>query len=94
MDRVIKFWNKMSKTYDVSDNMIALAKQKAMEKHIENVELRNIGIFDPGLQAGSFDVILAFNIFQFIKDENALLETKLLYEKPVNYFIAAKKREK
>jgi 2-polyprenyl-3-methyl-5-hydroxy-6-metoxy-1,4-benzoquinol methylase len=140
---------------DISDNMIALAKKKATEKQIENVEFRNIDIFDPSLQIGSFDVIMAFNIFQFIKDENVLLErlsqllsgkgvfiqatdchseyrsvmllimkilsrlkflpyvrswticelenslvknhfdileTKLLYEKPVNYFIAAKKK--
>jgi ubiquinone/menaquinone biosynthesis C-methylase UbiE len=207
MDRVIRFWNRMSKTYDISvyekykpvydeiislarkylkpndraldfacgtgsltlelsasvrqilgidisDNMIALARKKATQQCIENVEFRNTGIFGPGLQPGSFDVILAFNIFQFIKDEKALLErisqlltekgvfiqatdchneyrsvmvlimktlswlkylpyvrswtirelekslkenhfeileTKLLYEKPVNYFIAAKK---
>jgi ubiquinone/menaquinone biosynthesis C-methylase UbiE len=139
---------------DISDQMIAMAKKKAIERHFENVEFLNNSIFDPGLQPGSFDVIVAFNILQFIKEENALLEritqllsgkgifiqatdchneywsvmalvmkllsrlryfpyirswtikeleksleinhfeileTKLLYEKPVNYFIAAKK---
>ncbi len=70
---------------DISDQMIAIAKNKAIEQHVENVEFRDIGIFHPSLQAGSFDVIMAFNILQFIKDENALLNRikQLLSEKGI-----------
>ena len=59
---------------DTSDMMIELANKKAKDQHIENVEFRNTGIFDPALEPGSFDVVMAFNIFQFIRDENTVLE--------------------
>jgi 2-polyprenyl-3-methyl-5-hydroxy-6-metoxy-1,4-benzoquinol methylase len=70
---------------DISDQMIAVANKKAAEQQIENVEFRSISIFDPGLQPGSFDVIVAFNILQFIKDENDLLQRikQLLSEKGI-----------
>lgn len=70
---------------DISDQMIAIAKNKAIEQQFENVEFRVISIFDPYLQPGSFDVILAFNILQFIKDENTLLDriAQLLSEKGI-----------
>jgi len=59
---------------DTSDMMIDLANKKVKDQQIENVEFRNTGLFDPGLKPGSFDVVMAFNIFQFIRDENTVLE--------------------
>ena len=70
---------------DISDQMIAVANSKAAERNILNVEFRNIGIFDQELEPGSFDVILAFNILQFIKNEDVLLDriTRLLSERGI-----------
>lgn len=58
---------------DISDAMIDKARSKSSEKEIQNVEYRITNIFDSGLKPGSFNVVLAFNILHFFKDENEIL---------------------
>lgn len=53
---------------DVSPKMIALAKEKAAARKIDNVDFSSGSIFDGQFEAGSFDAILAFNILHLLED--------------------------
>jgi len=53
---------------DISPKMIEVAKSKADEKKISNIEFSQTDIFNDSLRKGSFNVVLAFNILYFLKD--------------------------
>jgi 2-polyprenyl-3-methyl-5-hydroxy-6-metoxy-1,4-benzoquinol methylase len=48
--------------------MIEIAKRKAVERKIFNVDFTQGTIFDECLKKGSFDVLLAFNILHYLED--------------------------
>jgi len=58
---------------DISAKMIEICKIKALERKIRNIDFERTTLFDEKLIEGSFDVIVAFNIFH-------------LLEEPHNYF--------
>lgn len=51
---------------DISSEMIEISKGKAAERGIENVIFERNDIFDSRYEPGSFDVILAFNVFHTV----------------------------
>lgn len=53
---------------DISTNMIETAKNKAKELNIQNVEFERTTIFDEKFKVGSFDAIIAFNIFHVLEE--------------------------
>jgi ubiquinone/menaquinone biosynthesis C-methylase UbiE len=53
---------------DISSEMIAVAKNNAVERGIANVQFLQAEIADPRLDGESFDVVLAFNIFHLVED--------------------------
>lgn len=53
---------------DISARMIELATEKTSDGGIENATFTQEDIFDERFEAGSFDVILAFNVFHTIPD--------------------------
>lgn len=53
---------------DLSSNMIDVAKRKADEEKIENIQFSPISIFDTTLEPESFTVVLGFNILYFLRD--------------------------
>jgi 2-polyprenyl-3-methyl-5-hydroxy-6-metoxy-1,4-benzoquinol methylase len=56
---------------DTSAGMVALARRRAEERAIHNVEFIRATLFDERLEAGSFDVVLALGVLHFF-DEPAL----------------------
>jgi len=53
---------------DISEGMISSAKQNAVKKNITNILFYQTDLLDTKFQSGSFDVITAFNMLQYIND--------------------------
>jgi 2-polyprenyl-3-methyl-5-hydroxy-6-metoxy-1,4-benzoquinol methylase len=60
--------------FDISSKMIKIAKRKATENKIENVDFGHTTIFDEKYKRESFDVILAFNILHAIEDNQQVIK--------------------
>ena len=56
---------------DISPEMTAVAREKA--RGLDNVEITNTELFDPGLEPGSFDAVAAFNVLLYLPDLSANL---------------------
>ena len=65
--------NEMTAT-DISSNMIAIAKERAEEQNVQNVIFKKATLFDEGLEAASFDVILAFNLIHLLEDTESVMK--------------------
>lgn len=65
---------------DISSKMIEMAKRKAAEHQIKNVDFSHATIFDESLKEEAFNVVLAFNILHAIKENRQAVEriSKLL----------------
>lgn len=53
---------------DISNQMIEIAKNKASARNIRNIKYTRTTIFDEKYEAGSFDAIIAFNIFHLLEE--------------------------
>jgi len=53
---------------DISTKMIEISKKKASERKIQNIDFERTTIFDEKFKAGSFDAIIAFNIFHLLEE--------------------------
>ena len=73
---------------DISDQMVANAKQKADQENISNISYKVANLEDDEIQAGKYNVITAFNVLYFLKDLDKKL--KLTYDMlPENgYFLS------
>lgn len=58
---------------DISDKMIEVAKNKITDNSIENVNFTVCDIMDNTLKDDSFDVILAFNILYFLRNDKEVV---------------------
>jgi 2-polyprenyl-3-methyl-5-hydroxy-6-metoxy-1,4-benzoquinol methylase len=59
---------------DYAAGMIDVAKRKAAEHTIENVDFFHATIFDERLEKGSFDVILAWGILHLVDDRTLVMK--------------------
>jgi 2-polyprenyl-3-methyl-5-hydroxy-6-metoxy-1,4-benzoquinol methylase len=59
---------KMIHAIDISSKMIAIAKQKADRRTIENIDYAHATLFDERYTSESFDVILAFYVLHLLED--------------------------
>lgn len=73
---------------DISSKMIQLAQEKVTATEIKNISLRQGDIFDEDYKAGSFDVILAFNMLHTVPDPEAVLQRIRELLKPEGLIIA------
>ena len=73
---------------DISSKMIQLAQAKVTAAKIENINLRQGNIFDEDYKAGSFDVILAFNMLHTVPDPEAVMQRIRELLKPEGLIIA------
>lgn len=73
---------------DISSKMIQLAQEKVAAAKIENISLRHGDIFDEDFKAGSFDVILAFNMLHTVPDPDAVMQRIRELLKPEGLIIA------
>lgn len=59
---------------DISSKMLVIAKRKAAERKIENINFVQSTIFDERHAIESFDVILAFNILHLLEDTPKVIQ--------------------
>ncbi len=53
---------------DISTKMIEISKNKASLRKIKNIDFERTTIFDEKFKVGSFDAIIAFNIFHLLEE--------------------------
>ena len=67
---------------DFSSSMIDIATQRGEEAEKCNIRFEYLSLFDERLQEGSFDVVLAFNVFHLQKDLGRVLQRVYQLLKP------------
>lgn len=72
---------------DISPEMAAVAREKA--RGLDNVEITNTELFDPGLELGSFDAVAAFNVLLYLPDLPANLARIRELLRPGGMFLSA-----
>ena len=65
---------KLIHAIDISSNMIEIAKNKADDRKIQNIDYTHSTIFDEKYKSGSFDVILAFYILHLVQDTQKTIQ--------------------
>lgn len=73
---------------DISSKMIQLAQEKVTAAKIKNINLRQGDIFDEDYEAGSLDVVLAFNMLHTVPDPEAVMQRIRELLKPEGLIIA------
>jgi len=73
---------------DISSNMIEIAKEKAEDQKVQNVNFAQATIFDEKLKKESFDVILAFNLIHLLEDPNSAMKRISELLRPGGLFIS------
>lgn len=74
---------------DIADEMVRQAREKAAARGVGNVEVSQTGLFDPCLEEGSFDGVMAFNVLCYVEDlEGALARIRALL-RPGGVFLSA-----
>jgi 2-polyprenyl-3-methyl-5-hydroxy-6-metoxy-1,4-benzoquinol methylase len=74
---------------DFASGMIEVAKSKAAERSIENVDFFQATIFDERLKKGSFDVVLAWGILHLVDDRQHVIRRIQELLKPGGLLISA-----
>lgn len=74
---------------DLSSKMIEIARRKAAERTIENIDFRQATIFDEDLTKGSPDLILALNVLHLLENPPQVLNRISQLLKPGGLFISA-----
>lgn len=77
------------KATDFSQNMIAIAKQKAVDKNIQNITFECAEITDFDEQKEQFDVILGLNILHLLEDKEKTLRKVFSLLKPGGFFVSS-----
>ena len=73
---------------DFSENMLGTARRKARALELTNVTWTRADVTSLDLGPAQFDVVTAFNIFQYIRDPSALLPNIRELLKPGGRFIS------
>jgi 2-polyprenyl-3-methyl-5-hydroxy-6-metoxy-1,4-benzoquinol methylase len=79
---------KEARGIDLSFNMIEIAKRKAGERKVKNIDFTHATIFDESLKQGSFDVILASSILHLLENSSQVLSRISQLLKPGGLFIS------
>ena len=51
---------------DIADEMVRRAAEKIEAQGVTNIELSRTDLFDPCLEEGSFDAVMAFNVLCYV----------------------------
>jgi len=73
---------------DISRRMVEIAREKASTQGVANVRFEQATLFDEGLQAGSFDVVLGFNFLHLLEDLPGALRRVHELLKPGGRFVS------
>ena len=74
---------------DISSKMIDIAKNKAANRKIQNINYIYTTIFDERFKEDSFDVILVFNVLHLLDDSQKVIQRIYELLKPEGYIISA-----
>ena len=74
---------------DISSKMIDIARRKADERKIKNIDFTHATIFDERLKKESFDLILALSILHLVEDSTKVMDRINQLLKPGGLFISA-----
>ncbi len=74
---------------DISNNMIEIARKKAREAGIENVEFKQATVEDLSAESASFDAILALNLIHLLDDPVACIRKVYGLLKPGGVFVTS-----
>ena len=73
---------------DISSKMIEIAKEKAVNKKVENIHFAQTDIFDERYEKESFDTILAFNVLHTVPDPRKVMQRIYELLRPEGLFIS------
>jgi ubiquinone biosynthesis O-methyltransferase len=73
---------------DISSKMIEIAKEKAVDDKIENINFNQSDIFDGKYKKDSFDTILAFNMLHTVPNPQGVMQRIHELLKPEGLFIS------
>lgn len=74
---------------DISSGMLEFAKKQAESSSIDNINYMQASIFDERFKDEQYDVILAFNVLQYIEDMPKLIERINSILKPNGVFVSS-----
>jgi len=74
---------------DISTKMIEIAKKKAKECSIRNIEFKVADGYSLSYKDESFDTILLFNTLHIVEDPNAILQEAYRLLKPAGFLVTA-----
>jgi len=74
---------------DISAKMIEIAKNKASLRKIGNIDFERTTIFDEKFKEGSFDAIIAFNLFHLLEEPQKYFQRMNQILKPGGLIISA-----
>lgn len=59
---------------DISGKLLTIAEQRMAERKLDNVEFIKTSVLDERLQAGQFNVVMAFYVLHFFEDIDAVFK--------------------
>ena len=74
---------------DISDEMVRRAKEKAAALGTDNEEISQTELFDPCLEAGGYDAVMAFNVLCYVEDRPQVLRRIHSLLRPGGLFLSA-----
>lgn len=74
---------------DISASMLEIARQKAEQENLSNIEFKNANIEDLDIEPSSFDVVLALSILHLLEDKNEVIEQVFSMLKPGGVFVSS-----
>lgn len=74
---------------DISDEMAARAAAKAEEAGLTNTLVTNTDLFDPCLEEGSYDAVLAYNVLCYVDNPREVLARIRALLRPGGMFLSA-----
>jgi ubiquinone/menaquinone biosynthesis C-methylase UbiE len=73
---------------DISSNMVQIARRKAHEDNVSNVQFIAADVFGEAIDDGPYDAVLALNLLHLIEDTGAALQRVHGLLKPGGIFIS------
>jgi len=74
---------------DISENMLDIARQKAKDSNVQNINFQKASIADFNIKNNSYDVVLAMSILQLLEDKELAIEKSYEMLKPGGVFISS-----
>jgi 2-polyprenyl-3-methyl-5-hydroxy-6-metoxy-1,4-benzoquinol methylase len=74
---------------DFAAGMIEVAQRKAVESGVDNARFMQVTIFDPRLEKGSYDAVLAWGILHLVDDRNLVMKRINELLKPGGLIVSA-----